>query len=135
MSRLFVEGATLLGLTDRRDIRRACDVYVEEGTIRATGEDARRLAEQPGGPVERLPARGKLVLPGFVQAHLHLCQTLLRNGPEDLDLLAWLREHVWPAADRIDRHFVAAIDDQNRLQLGFEKAPMAGLRAGRQMVM
>jgi 5-methylthioadenosine/S-adenosylhomocysteine deaminase len=31
-----------------------------------------------------------------VQAHLHLCQTLLRNGPEDLELLPWLETHVWP---------------------------------------
>src|SRR5207247_844006 len=53
-------------------------------------------------PVERLPARGQLVLPGFVQAHLHLCQTLLRNGPEDLELLAWLRERGWPGEAALD---------------------------------
>src|SRR6266496_799607 len=96
MSRLVVEGATLLGLADRKDIRPSTDLYAEGGTIRATGEDARRLAGQPGEPVERLNARGKWVLPGFVQAHLHLCQTLLRNGPEELELLPWLERHVWP---------------------------------------
>ena len=51
MSRLFVEGATLLGLTDRRDIRRETDLYAEDGTVRAAGPEARGLAERPGEPV------------------------------------------------------------------------------------
>ena len=96
MSRLLVEGPTLLGLTDRKDIRRGSELYAEDGRIRAVGSEARRLAERSGDPVERLPARGMFLLPGFVQAHLHLCQTILRNGPEELELLSWLKEHVWP---------------------------------------
>src|SRR5262245_65003547 len=96
MSRLFLEGGTLIGLADRADVRPATDLYAENGTIAGLGEEARRLAGRPGEPVERLDARGKWVLPGFVQAHLHLCQTLLRNGPEDLELLPWLTSHVWP---------------------------------------
>jgi cytosine/adenosine deaminase-related metal-dependent hydrolase len=96
MSRLLVEKGTLLGLTSPQDIRRDIDLYAENGTIRALGEEAVRLAAQPGEPVERIDARGKWVIPGFVQAHLHLCQTLLRNGPEDLELLPWLERHIWP---------------------------------------
>jgi len=96
MSRLLVEGATLIGLVDRKDILPAADLYAENGTILAVGPEARSLAAAPGEPVEKLPARGKWVLPGFVQSHLHLCQTLLRNGPEDLPLLPWLESHIWP---------------------------------------
>jgi 5-methylthioadenosine/S-adenosylhomocysteine deaminase len=96
MSRLLVEGGTLLGLASRSDIRADTDLYAENGAIRAVGAEAARLSAIPGEPVERIPARGKWILPGFVQAHLHLCQTLLRNGPEDLDLLPWLERHVWP---------------------------------------
>lgn len=109
MSRLLVENGTLIGLTRAEDIRIA-DLYAEDGTIRALGEDARRLSGIAGEPVEKLNARGKWVLPGFVQAHLHLCQTLLRNGPEDLELLAWLERHVWPgeAAHDAETMMVAA---------------------------
>ena len=96
MSRLLVEGATLLGLIERSDIRRASDLYAQDGRIVAIGEEAARYAAGPGEPVERVAAAGKWLLPGFVQAHLHLCQTLLRNGPEDLPLLPWLERHVWP---------------------------------------
>jgi cytosine/adenosine deaminase-related metal-dependent hydrolase len=96
VSRLLVEGATLIGLTDHRDVFPSADLYAEDGTITAVGPEARSLSAAPGEPVERLDARGKWILPGLVQAHLHLCQTLLRNGPEDLPLLPWLETHVWP---------------------------------------
>ena len=98
-SRLLIEGGTLLGLTTPADVQPDTDLYADAGRIRATGPEAKRLAEEAtkeGEPVERLDARGHWVLPGFVQAHLHLCQTLLRNGPENLELLPWLESHVWP---------------------------------------
>jgi 5-methylthioadenosine/S-adenosylhomocysteine deaminase len=41
-------------------------------------------------------ASGLVVVPGLVQAHLHLCQTLFRGLAEDKALLAWLRECIWP---------------------------------------
>ncbi len=36
------------------------------------------------------------VLPGFVQTHIHLCQTLFRGAADDLSLIDWLRKRVWP---------------------------------------
>ena len=96
MSRLLVEGGTVLGLTTPEDVHPGTDLYAEGGTILVVGGEAAQRASIPGEPVERLDAKGKWVLPGFVQAHLHLCQTLLRNGPEELELLPWLERHVWP---------------------------------------
>lgn len=39
---------------------------------------------------------GMLVTPGFVQSHIHLCQTLFRNLADDLELLDWLEKRIWP---------------------------------------
>src|SRR6185437_13663962 len=36
------------------------------------------------------------VIPGFVQTHIHLCQTIFRGLADDLVLLDWLRQRVWP---------------------------------------
>jgi 5-methylthioadenosine/S-adenosylhomocysteine deaminase len=36
------------------------------------------------------------VLPGFVQTHIHLCQTLFRGAADDLSLIDWLKKRVWP---------------------------------------
>ncbi|MFQ5744118.1 MAG: 5'-deoxyadenosine deaminase [Acidobacteriota bacterium] len=41
-------------------------------------------------------ASGCAVLPGFVQTHLHLCQTLFRGAADDLPLLDWLSQRIWP---------------------------------------
>lgn len=36
------------------------------------------------------------VIPGFVQTHIHLCQTIFRGAADDLALIDWLKQRVWP---------------------------------------
>ena len=43
-----------------------------------------------------IDARGAYLLPGFVQTHVHLCQTLFRGSADDMPLLDWLKRRVWP---------------------------------------
>ncbi len=43
-----------------------------------------------------IDATGCAVIPGFVQAHVHLCQALFRGLADDLPLLEWLRKRIWP---------------------------------------
>lgn len=45
---------------------------------------------------EVIDAQGCVVVPGFIQAHVHLCQVLFRGLADDLPLLRWLRERIWP---------------------------------------
>ncbi len=37
-----------------------------------------------------------VIVPGFVQTHVHLSQTLFRNSAEDMSLLDWLEKRIWP---------------------------------------
>jgi 5-methylthioadenosine/S-adenosylhomocysteine deaminase len=70
----------------------AGDVWIADGAITRVGRTP------PGTPrAEReIDARGAYLLPGFVQTHVHLCQTLFRGLADDLPLLEWLRRRVWP---------------------------------------
>ena len=43
-----------------------------------------------------IDGRNCAVLPGFVQTHIHLCQTLFRSAADDLALIDWLKQRVWP---------------------------------------
>ncbi len=50
-----------------------------------------RIAPQITAPADRtIDADGMLVLPGFVQSHIHLCQSLFRGQADDVALLEWL---------------------------------------------
>jgi cytosine/adenosine deaminase-related metal-dependent hydrolase len=65
------------------------DVLVEAGWIKAVGRVTK-------SPTTVLDCSGLVILPGLVQAHIHLCQTLFRGLADDLALEAWLAQRIWP---------------------------------------
>ncbi len=65
------------------------DLLIRDGRIAGIGEVT-------GDADEIIDARDCAVLPGFVQTHVHLCQTLFRGAADDLALLDWLKKRVWP---------------------------------------
>ncbi|GAB4143472.1 MAG: 5'-deoxyadenosine deaminase [Planctomycetota bacterium] len=70
---------------------------VRQGAIRIRGASIDRIGDLEPLPGERrIDGRGCAALPGFVQGHVHCCQTLFRGLAEDMDLLRWLRERIWP---------------------------------------
>jgi 5-methylthioadenosine/S-adenosylhomocysteine deaminase len=71
------------------------DLLVRDGAIAALGPGA-SAALAGERPEAEFDAEGALVIPGFIHGHLHLCQTLFRGLAEQDDLLAWLRERIWP---------------------------------------
>ena len=57
---------------------------------------------------EILDAEGCAVIPGLVQSHIHMCQTLARGRADDLELLPWLRDVVWPYEAELSAEDMAA---------------------------
>ncbi|MGB9430171.1 MAG: TRZ/ATZ family hydrolase [Gammaproteobacteria bacterium] len=51
-------------------------------------------------PVETVELPGHVLIPGFVNAHTHAAMTLLRGLADDLPLMPWLKEHIWPTESR-----------------------------------
>jgi cytosine/adenosine deaminase-related metal-dependent hydrolase len=49
-----------------------------------------------------LDCAGCVIMPGLVQAHIHMCQTLARGRADDLELLDWLRKVIWPYEGALD---------------------------------
>lgn len=53
--------------------------------------------EAPNDQVERIiDAQGKMVLPGLINTHVHLSQQLGRGVGDDVSLLTWLHDRIWP---------------------------------------
>ena len=97
MPATLIRNATILTMNDRLDIVEGT-ILVRDGRIAAIGPE-------PEGRYDSLiDAGGAYALPGFIQTHVHLCQTLFRGYADDMPLLEWLRRRIWPleAAHRPD---------------------------------
>src|SRR5438874_4241013 len=87
---LFIKDATIITLNPQNRIFQG-DVLIEQGRITALDSSLMAPAE-----AEVMDGRDHVLLPGFVQTHIHLCQTLFRGAADDLALIDWLKERVWP---------------------------------------
>jgi 5-methylthioadenosine/S-adenosylhomocysteine deaminase len=88
----LIAGGTVVTMDDARRVVQADVLVGSDGAIAALLPPG---STAPAG-ARVLDAAGCLVVPGLVQAHLHLCQTLFRGLSEERPLLAWLRERIWP---------------------------------------
>lgn len=90
MRSFLIQNALLVTNNSKRAVFRG-DLRVEGTRIAAV---AKKLKKRDG---ERaLDLSGQVLIPGFIQTHTHLCQTLFRNLADDLQLLDWLRDRIWP---------------------------------------
>jgi len=73
-----------------------------EGTIAIATRITVRILRRPEtvqtllAAFATIDAGGAYLLPGFIQTHVHLCQTLFRGHADDMPLLDWLKRRVWP---------------------------------------
>jgi len=59
--------------------------------------------------IREIELPGHALIPGLINAHTHAPMTLLRGLADDLPLMTWLHEHIWPAEQRwVDPEFVRA---------------------------
>jgi len=49
---------------------------------------------------ERIRLPGHALMPGLINLHGHAAMTLLRGFADDLPLMTWLKERIWPAESR-----------------------------------
>lgn len=87
---IVIRGADVITMNERFDVQKL-DVAIEDGRIIGVGP---KIATRGADLV--IEAKGLVLMPGFVQAHIHLCQTLFRAQADDMVLLDWLRERIWP---------------------------------------
>ncbi len=60
----------------------------------------------PGAEIIELPDH--LLMPGLVNSHTHASMSLFRGIADDLHLMDWLNNHIWPAEGRwVDQQFIA----------------------------
>ena len=88
MSSILIKNGTLVTMDSAHRIIRG-DLLISASRITELGNTS-----QSADVV--IDAEGCAVIPGFVQTHIHLCQTLFRGAADDLALIDWLKKRVWP---------------------------------------
>jgi len=92
-SSILIEDAIIVAVDPRRRV-------IEGGSILVEGDRIAEIRGPEGGRPEkaeqRISAKGMAVIPGLIDTHLHLAQSLLRGCADDLSLVEWLRQRVWP---------------------------------------
>jgi 5-methylthioadenosine/S-adenosylhomocysteine deaminase len=102
MTTLLITGGAVVTVNDDFTIHDPGWVHVVDDRIAALGAGSppAELSET----VDRvIDARGSAVMPGMTNAHTHLFQTFFRGLADDLPLLDWLRDCIWPGAIHLDR--------------------------------
>lgn len=89
MSSVLIKNAQIITMNADEEILHG-DLYIEGDRIVALGGDLGNQADKI------IDAERKTVIPGFIQTHIHLCQTLFRGQADDLELMDWLQRKIWP---------------------------------------
>jgi 5-methylthioadenosine/S-adenosylhomocysteine deaminase len=73
-------------------------IIVAQGAIVDMLPTSAGLERYPAARVVNLPDH--VVIPGLINLHTHAAMTLMRGLADDLPLMTWLHEHIWPAESR-----------------------------------
>jgi 5-methylthioadenosine/S-adenosylhomocysteine deaminase len=90
---VLIKDATIITLDDANRVFEG-SVAIDRGRIAAVEPSANASFNITFDDV--IDGRGRALLPGFIQSHIHLCQTLFRGAADDLELIDWLKQRVWP---------------------------------------
>lgn len=99
MKQILIKNAYVVSMNEKREIYNNGSILIENDLIKAIGKVDEKLLLDT---VEIIDAKGKIVLPGLINTHVHLSQQLGRGIADDVDLLTWLRERVWPYESNFD---------------------------------
>ncbi len=102
---LIVTGGTVLTMNETRTVYEDGAIAVQGDTIVAVG--SRNELEAKYVASQTVDARGKLLLPGFINGHTHVPMTLFRGLHDDVTLNDWLYKYIFPAeAKNVNEEFV-----------------------------
>ena len=90
---ILIDGGTVVVMDSAGTILEGGAVLIEDDRIAALLEPD---VPRPEGVI-RIDATGHLVIPGLINTHGHAAMSLLRGLADDLPLLTWLNDYIFPA--------------------------------------
>jgi 5-methylthioadenosine/S-adenosylhomocysteine deaminase len=99
---ILIKGGAILTMDEEASV-------IPRGYIAVRGDSIAALGAGDGKEIHArkiIDARGGLILPGLINCHTHAAMTLFRGLADDLPLMEWLTQYIFPAESRMDADFV-----------------------------
>lgn len=99
MTRALITDAAIVTVDDDFAVHDHGWLHVVDDRIEGLGEgDPPTDVRRSTAAADTYDGAGHALMPGMINGHTHLFQTLLRGLGDDKSLLDWLRDYIWPAA-------------------------------------
>ena len=92
MSQTLIVNGTIVTMDSQQRVPEGGSLLIESKCLAAVAPGT--MKQQP--EMEVVEAQGKIVLPGLVNTHVHTSQQLGRGLADDVPLLTWLHDRIWP---------------------------------------
>lgn len=92
---ILIENVKILTMADGEVIKNG-NIYIENEKIKKIISDKIDFSYD-----KKIDGKNYLAMPGFVNAHTHVGMSLFRNFSDDVDLMTWLNEKIWPLEDKL----------------------------------
>ncbi len=92
---LLIEARWIIPIVPRGRILEHHALAIHQGVIIDLLPSSQAREHYTAGELRSLPHH--VLLPGLVNAHGHIAMSLFRGIADDLPLMTWLNEHIWPA--------------------------------------
>lgn len=92
---ILIENVKILTMADGEVIING-NIYIENEKIKKITSDKIDFSYD-----KKIDGKNYLAMPGFVNAHTHVGMSLFRNFSDDVELMTWLNEKIWPLEDKL----------------------------------
>lgn len=114
---ILIKNCSIISMVSPEEIYRTGQIEIEGDTINYAGTV--RETEQKFDRV--IDGRGMVAMPGLINCHTHTSMSLLRGYGDDMPLMKWLTERVWPVEENLtgeDVYWGAALSIAEMLRSG-----------------
>jgi 5-methylthioadenosine/S-adenosylhomocysteine deaminase len=99
---ILIKNGVFVTMDKDRRVLKNFSMSIEDGVIT---EIEKKITGEADFVID---AKDNIVLPGLINAHTHLAMTLLRGIADDLELMKWLNEVIWPIEGKLEPAHVYA---------------------------
>ncbi len=91
------------------------DTVIENGAVAVSGNTISSVGPEESVDVKRsariIDAEGGIIMPGLINTHTHAAMTCFRGLADDMELMTWLNEYIFPAEARLtdDKVYTGAL--------------------------